>query len=303
MTLIVLLIVLVTERVALQSSFWQAQKYLDKYLNIALPKFNDAKNGSLSLLLLVSTPAVLTALFLHFFSNGFIYFLVSLLVLAICVGNQQARTYYRQYLNAMGRGDKEAQLLLHDNLSQLCQDRVGKTQASDDIQQDDSNESDAAKEEVDTPKETIGETLIWINFVYYAVPIFYFVLLGPAGVVLYATLLHLTKHRKSHEQDNQIDNKKLYQWLEWSFWLPSRLVSLGFMVVGHFSNGLETWLRYAADFSKSSREMLCEVATKADHLDSQPKADNAQHMVRLTKRNMILFIVFVALLTLYGRIV
>ena len=92
-------------------------------------------------------------------------------------------------------------------------------------------------------------------------------------------------------------------WLEWLFWVPSRFVSLGFMIVGHFSNGLETWLKYAVDYSKSARQMLCRVALKSEQYTEQLERNNAEHMVKLTKRNMVLFLVVVALLTLYGQIV
>ncbi len=91
--------------------------------------------------------------------------------------------------------------------------------------------------------------------------------------------------------------------MEWSYWLPSRLVSLGFMVVGNFTNGLETWLKYAVNFSKSSKEMLCQVAMASEKNTDFSEGNNAEHMVRLTKRNMGLFLVVVALLTLYGQVI
>lgn len=319
MTLIVLLIVLITERVALQTSFWQVSKYLNRYIEFALPHFQSAKPGTISLLILVAAPAAALAIILFFLNSGFIYFLVSLFVLAVCIGNAEARTLYRQYLNALGREDKEAQFLLHGKLAELCQDQLRTEQAkadgSDNADNSEELENDVAEVEAETTasresdylgpdeNESIGETLIWINFVYYATPIFYFVLLGTPFVLFYATLLYLTQHEKTKSTEANIDAEQLYKWLGWMFWLPSRLVSLGFMIVGHFSNGLETWLKYAANFSKSSREMLCKVATKSDHLDEKRLDNNAQHMVKLTKRNMILFIVFVALLTLYGQIV
>ncbi|MBU2919119.1 regulatory signaling modulator protein AmpE [Psychrosphaera sp. F3M07] len=304
MTLIVLLLVLITERVGLQASHWQVQTYLNYYISIALPKFSQVKASKISLLLFISAPAVVLYLVLHLLNNGLISFVVSLFILAICIGNPESRALYRQYLNAVSRDDKEAQVILHSKLAQtpLTDDAVDAE--IDDIEEKTTSDN----EDSSAVQETLGETLIWINFRYYAVPIFYFVLLGTPGVVLYSTLLYLVEF-KGIKQSEELENceahneKELRLWLEWSYWLPSRLVSLGFMVVGNFTNGLETWLKYAVNFSKSSKEMLCQVALESEKYTAFANDNNAEHMVKLTKRNMGLFIVVVALLTLYGQII
>lgn len=305
MTLIVLLLVLVTERVGFQATHWQVQTYLNYYISIALPKFSQVKASKLSLLLFISAPAVILYLSLHLLNSGLINFIASLLVLAICIGNPQSRAFYRQYLNAMSRGDKEAQVILHSKLAQTATILEGE-QAN--IETEDELNKSSNDIVIENKSETLGETLIWINFRYYAVPIFYFVLLGAAGVVLYSTLLYLVEFKgidKGEELENceAHNQKELTLWLEWSYWLPSRLVSLGFMVVGNFTNGLETWLKYAVNFSKSSKEMLCQVALASEKYTSFSNGNNAEHMVKLTKRNMGLFLVVVALLTLYGRVI
>jgi len=305
MTLIVLLLVLVTERVGLHASHWQVQTYLNYYISIVLPKFSQVKASKISLLLFIAAPAVILYLILHLFDSGLISFIVSLLILAICIGNPQSRALYRQYLNAVSRDDKEAQAILHSKLAQTptILENIG-ADTEDDTDADNSTDDEV----IENKPETLGETLIWINFRYYAVPIFYFVLLGIAGVVLYSTLLYLVEFKgidKSEELENceAHNQKELALWLEWSYWLPSRLVSLGFMVVGNFTNGLETWLKYAVNFSKSSKEMLCQVALASEKYTNFENGHNAEHMVKLTKRNMGLFLVVVALLTLYGRVI
>lgn len=224
-------------------------------------------------------------------------FLVGLAIVAVCVGNPNARLWYRQYLNALGREDEEAQSIIQCKLTDSCEDLVlEKTEGDHEEQVEQAKESNNGR-------ETLGETLIWINFRYYAAPIFYFVLFGIPGIVFYSTLLYLCEQSKKQQLIPPSQQKTMFTWLEWMFWVPSRFVSLGFMVVGHFSNGLETWLKYAADFSKSGRQMLCKVALKSEQYGDELVRNNAQHMVKLTKRNMVLFLVMVALLTLYGQIV
>lgn len=299
MTLIILLIVLVLERVALQGELWQVSHYLRNYCAMALPKVKSNKTSNWALLSLVAFPALAFALLLHFLNSSLFDFVFGLLIMAVCIGNPHARQLYRQYLNALGREDEEAQFILQNKLAKSCEGYVEEQK----VDTEEHSEQVKVAKNNHEQQETVGETLIWINFRYYAAPIFYFVILGVPGVVFYATLLFLAEHSKYNKAFHCDQQKTLNQWLEWLFWLPSRLVSLGFMVVGHFSNGLETWLKYAVDFSHPARTMLCKVALKSEQYGESLERNNAQHMVKLTKRNMILFLVVVALLTLYGQII
>ncbi len=297
MTLIILLFVLIVERVAFQGAAWQAPSFLKRYSDFALPYLTKVGNSTWAIFIFVAAPAVLLGFLLWFIDSTLFSFLLGLLVVAICIGNPEARLLYRQYLNAVGREDQEAQSIIQCQLSESCQGLVEKTQNVEHQEQ-----VEQAKAMRDAT-ETIGETLIWINFRYYAAPIFYFVLLGVPGIVFYTSLLYICQHSKQQDMFTDKQQTTLFKWLEWLFWVPSRFVSLGFMVVGHFSNGLETWLKYAADHAKSARQMLCQVALKSEQYTEQPERENAEHMVKLTKRNMVLFLVVVALLTLYGQIV
>lgn len=297
MTLIILLIVLVVERVALQSDRWQASYYISKYSDFIFPKFSQHKPSTWSALIIVATPAVVLGMLLFLLDSNLLDFLLGLAIVAICIGNPNARLLYRQYLNALGRKDEEAQSIIQCKLTDSCEGLVEEKSEGDHEEQ-----VEEAKK-LNNGRETLGETLIWINFRYYAAPIFYFVLFGIPGLVFYSTLLYIAEYSKTHDVLTAAQQKRIFRWLEWLFWIPSRFVSLGFMVVGHFSNGLETWLKYATDFSKSGREMLCKVALKSEQYGDELVRSNAQHMVKLTKRNMVLFLVVVALLTLYGQIV
>lgn len=297
MTLIILLFVLIVERVAFQGSAWQAPSLLKHYNDFALPYLTKAGNSMWAIFIFVAAPAVLLGFLLWFIDSTLFSFVLGLLVVAVCIGNPEARLLYRQYLNAMGREDQEAQSIIQCQLSESCEGLVEKTQNAE--HQEQVEQAKAIHDE----SETIGETLIWINFRYYAAPIFYFVLLGVPGIVFYTSLLYICQHSKQQDMFTDKQQTTLFKWLEWLFWVPSRFVSLGFMVVGHFSNGLETWLKYAADHAKSARQMLCQVALKSEQYSEQLERENAEHMVRLTKRNMVLFLVVVALLTLYGQIV
>lgn len=282
MTLIVLLLVLLVERVGLNSNSWQADRYVGWYTNKYANKVKD--DDSLSLLFFILIPAIVVGVVLFVLDSRLLDFIVSLLVLGVCIGHYPIRNLYRQYLNAKERNDEEAMAILHQNLSN--------------------------KNSPDDVNDTIGETLLWANFKFYAAPIFYYVVLGVPGVIFYTTLLFVTDEEKMEDHTS-----KLKTWQEWAFFVPARLVSLGFMFVGHFGSGLDAWLRLAGAVERPSREVLTEVAmaaegqTKAnDDSEQNPEQNldrihNAELMVRLAKRNMVLFLVVVALLTLYGQIV
>ena len=299
MTLIILLLVLVIERVGLNSDAWQASRYVNWYT----AKFgNKVKaDDSTGLLFFVLAPAVVVGVLLFVFDSRLLDFIVGLLVMGVCVGHYPVRSLYRQYLNAQERKDEEAMAIIHQQLSN--------------------------KRSVDDVSDSIGETLIWNNFKFYAAPIFFFVVLGIPGVIFYTTLLFLTESETPYQKQSATTHEKaaseesateeshpldiesepsahqdtLAKWLEWAHFVPARLVSVGFMFVGHFGSGLDAWLRTAGDIKKSPRSILTDIANAAEGI--APSNQNAEIMVRLAKRNMVLFLVVVALLTLYGQIV
>lgn len=342
MTLIILLLVLIIERVGLNSDSWQANRYVDWYASKYGDKVKEKDNTGL--LFFVLAPAVIIGVLLFILDSRLLDFIVGLLVMGVCVGHYPVRNLYRQYLNAQQRNDAEAMAIVHQQLSN--------------------------KESADDTKDTIGETLIWNNFKFYAAPIFFFVVLGVPGVVFYTTLLFLTIKEAPVDKANDLtklnedmmeessdaesegsseDNTSqhaltahqstLNKWLEWAHFVPARLVSIGFMFVGHFGSGLDAWLRLAGDIKKPARQIINNIAmaaegnpvssaqtapenntaqdiSSADSTHSQDEAEphinatqnnelhhNAEIMVRLAKRNMVLFLVVVALLTLYGQIV
>jgi AmpE protein len=292
MTLIILLMVLMVERVGLQSSTWQISSYIDSYVNRHAHRVKS--KDSLSLFVFVAAPAVIIGIIIYLLDSRLIEFLVGLFVLAVSIGYYPTRSLYRQYLNAQQRGDTEAAEIIHFKLQ-------GEPANTDDLV---SLEMDAEGEKPTTElnQPTIGETLIWINLQYYAAPIFYYVLFGIPGVLFYSTVLFLVNRGVNETLKEKEQETSLIAWHEWLMWMPSRFVSLGYMFVGHFGNGLDAWLRQAGNLANSSFKVVTQVALAAEGIAADKQSNNAEPMVRLAKRNMVLFIVVVALLTLFGGI-
>ena len=105
------------------------------------------------------------------------------------------------------------------------------------------------------------------------------------------------------EKTEQVDhfNRTVIFWVDW---LPVRLVSFGYMFVGHFSRALPTWLEYTFDVNKQPYRILAGVAQKSE--DFMVDADDCKAepclLVRLAKRTLLLFLAVISILILTGVI-
>ena len=96
----------------------------------------------------------------------------------------------------------------------------------------------------------------------------------------------------------------LQQLLFWLDWLPVRLTTFGYMMVGHFSKALPVWLESFFEFEKPAAQILGDVAKKSEDMmvDEQDCTAEPCLLVRLAKRNLLLLLAVIAVLTLSGVI-
>ena len=99
---------------------------------------------------------------------------------------------------------------------------------------------------------TIEETLIGAHYGVLA-PIFWFVLLGPSGAVLYR-LSYSLSHSWSAESNafHQVA-KKIFYWLDW---LPARFTAMSFAIAGDFEDALYCWRSQAASWHDHAQGIL-----------------------------------------------
>lgn len=85
-------------------------------------------------------------------------------------------------------------------------------------------------------------------------------------------------------------------------WLPVRITSFGYMFVGHFSKALPTWMENLFDVKKPAHKVLIDVAEKSEDIMLEDEDCTAEPclLVRLAKRNLLLMLAFIAILTLIG---
>jgi AmpE protein len=90
--------------------------------------------------------------------------------------------------------------------------------------------------------------------------------------------------------------------LFWVDWLPVRITSFGYMFVGHFSKAMPVWLENCFDFNKPTHQILIDVAVKSEDILVEEHDCTAEPclLVRLAKRNALLVLAVIAVLTLTG---
>lgn len=196
--------------------------------------------------------------------------LLSVIILGLCLGCPGYKRVYKDYLEAVGRGDEQACVHYSDALGVRC---------------------DGEK-----PIETVGQTLIWRNYQYFAAVIVLFVIGGAPLVLIYASVREVARL----ERDKDTSMAKLI--LGILDWIPARITALGYLVVGHFNHAFPVWLKYLLDVASHPRVILAEVALAAE--DSNKSAERCVNepacMVRLAKRNVLFFLTLIALASLAG---
>ena len=91
-------------------------------------------------------------------------------------------------------------------------------------------------------------------------------------------------------------------------WLPARAVTLGFLVVGHFSRATSVWLEKLTNVAEDTPAVLWSVARQAEIIEAGDSATcsrmtacaHVQAGVKLAKRNIIFILVITSVLTITG---
>lgn len=273
MTLISLLLVLLVERVTTKSQYWQASYYVDKYINnIETRGWFASSSASWLLVLLIFVPVIIVYLIVQEFSGGLIELVLSTAILMVCVGCPAIRATYKCYLQAANRGDLQACSMYED---QISGDNKGST--------------------------SFGLSLIWQNYRHYTAVILWFAIFGAAGAILYVLVRELAEKLTD---DNQQATDQVNGILKIMDWVPVRVTALGFLLVGHFSRAFSTWLSYLPDTSVAAKTLLLEVAKQAEEVepDERDCTEEPCILVRLAKRNVMLLLMVIAVLTLTGWI-
>ncbi|QBY04844.1 regulatory signaling modulator protein AmpE [Thalassotalea sp. HSM 43] len=280
MSLISLLIALAAERVMVSKN-WHFDTYFISYVKLVrgfVSKGEISKNRG-NILAFAVVPALILWGLLEFFDSGLVEFIVSTLLLIICLGSNTARESYKNFLNAAMRGDEVA--VSHYQME---------------LQNGQQSE-----------QESFGQTLVWVNYRYYMAVMLMFIFFGIAAVVFYRLLVATNSAVRNGNDEPilpEIAVEKSGSLLSVIDFIPVRFVALGYMLVGHFSRALTYWLEGMLNTHITNRRYLCEVAKTSEEITIEEGDLTAEpgFLVRLAKRNVMLLLAATAFMTMAGVI-
>ncbi len=278
MSLISLLIALAAER-HLSSSVWQFNHYYKIYLawwKKTSKQANFLQNETKTLGF-IALPTAIVAIVTSFIDDGVLHFLLSTLVLVVCFGCVKSRDAFKCFLRAAFRGEITT---CEMNRQQLLQDKGLEEQG-------------------------FGQSLVWLNYRYYVAIMLSFIAFGAAGAVFYRLLTTLIE--QNHDTEVTISEqvlKSCQQTLAFIDWLPVRITAFGYMFVGNFTKAFPSWLESLYDFKSTPNQVLINIAQVAEDYSVDEHDCTAEPclLVRLAKRNVLLMLSVVSILTILGII-
>jgi len=141
-------------------------------------------------------------------------------------------------------------------------------------------------------EEEVGEYLVQVNGQLFAV-IFWYVALGPLGALLYRLV--------SLAQNQETTNRPARVLTDIYDWLPVRITSILYMLVGNFQAGLVHYSKLFFSMPKKNKELLsrCGLAALGCGKESATLLPDAEYLV---EHAVILLLVLFALFTMVAWI-
>ena len=280
MALFSLLVAILVERLKFLPPSWQ----LDSLLHLYSKAFFGEKqlNSDVMMALALLLPAFAVQVIM-WAANGVIWGGLSLLlwvgISILCFSHLKQRKLFKRYMRAACRGDSQACYHFADAL-------------------DPSVSLEAVSEEELGSK--VGQSAAWLNYRFYGAVALFLIFLGPAGAVFYCT----ARYFSDENQENELELPLVEDVLTLLDWLPSRIFAFGYVLSGQFSQASAQWWQYAFNVRSTARDIVTQVA-----LAAEPQPDTSATpictqatlaLLQLSKRNFILLLVCLSLLTIFG---
>lgn len=280
MALFSLLVAIMVERLKLLPKSWQLESFLGLYSSQLFGPKQLKSDAMMALALILPAAAVLilswsvAGIFL-----GGLSLLLWVAIAILCFSHQKQRVAFKRYMQAACRGDSQACYHFAEEL--------------------DCKRSIEAVSEKDLG-EKVGQSVAWINYRFYGAVALYLIFLGPAGAVLYCTVRYFEDENRLQELELPLVANALMI-LDW---LPSRVFAFGFVLSGQFSQAFSSWRKLALSVDHSARDIVTQVAVDAEPNVISSTApvcvQSTLALLQLSKRNFILLLTVLSLLTIFG---
>ena len=290
MTLISLLIVLMLEHFFKVSSVlemdFKSQDWFLRWHQWIATKFHYHWFENWSGIAIIIGIPVLFVYLISDLDSGFIFWLLQLaltiLVLAYCLGPIEQNEHLRKYFDAVDREDLQS---AYEHIVGCLNLKSGKSEPED--------------------IQSLGRMVTRLilsqsNYRYFAV-LMYFVLLGPAGALLYR-LTHTFEFSVRDVESSPFRDKliKLRKTLDW---LPARLTGFLYSLAGDFTGAISKLKEYMLQDDEQNEHLLEETGLGALGVKSDVCTniiDENNEALALVSRSVVVLIVFIAILTVFG---
>lgn len=232
----------------------------------------------LQFILILALPVSLllaTQILLHDFLFNLPGFIFGVIVFIYCLGPACLSTDIEAYIQARTLGDEDEALHYAGTITD--------TAASS---SPDQQTSDVTRAILNIANERIFATIFW------------FVVLGPFGAMLYRLISELSK---------QIESDELAEFSEFIHgimaWLPARMLAAGYALSGNFDGAFHAYKdkAFTADISQGNKEILVSTGLGAMHnLEIANELASVYAAQALVMRAVIVWIGILAIMTLGG---
>ncbi len=301
MNLIALIIGLFLERLVTHLLHLREPRWLDAYFDWGLERSRHMGAwlqtlAVIAIILIPVLPVLLVAIAFRDVLNDLPYLLFAILLLIFSLGPRDLQEEVRGFCDARIKGDEDES------------GRSAKALTESNIPLDPGERELAVEEAV---------LFQAVNRIFAVV--FWFMVLGPVGAWMFR-VTDLFRRRWSFEaarlrekNDEAIVAGDSISWIHGLLiWVPSRLLAIGYAIVGSFDGAFSAWRAYAKArrsnlrYYIKTRELLAAVGQGAleeirgDLSDEDPQVCSARAAIRLVKRALFVWVFAIAVLTLLG---
>ncbi|MFO7594248.1 MAG: regulatory signaling modulator protein AmpE [Pseudomonadota bacterium] len=286
MALIAIIISLVVERFLGSMEEFRRFEWFRRYAAWLMPRLTGSflLNGPLGLILLLLLPLGVVAVADYYLSQGWLVLglAFAVLVLLFSFGPTDLEAEVEAYLDAHERGDEES---ARRHAAELLGAKLPEEPAL-------------------MTRRIIESTLVEANERLLAV-LFWFILLGPVGALLYRLTSQMCRYIDAGEQGELA--AAVYRLHAILAWLPARMCALIYALAGSFTDALKAWGEQQGQWYENSRAVLIASGLGAlgyQHGDETSPVENEIGMVRetldLVRRAVLVLLAVIALFTLSG---
>ncbi|MBI3560295.1 MAG: regulatory signaling modulator protein AmpE [Gammaproteobacteria bacterium] len=291
MKFLAILIGVAMELYVLRLQQWRQFSWFSRYTDAMLRLMQSltSREGPLGVLLVILPPViVISALqfgldYQYYVNKLWVIFELgfSTLLLVYCMGPRDPIRMVDEYINAMERGDvRAAQAQVEQLLGRIVTEPV----------------EDYAPRLKEILLLRVNDNIIG--------PLFWFVLIGPVGALLFRLSCELEMRFGHMTGGFTAASKDLYRIVSW---LPARICALGYAFAGSFVDTIANWQRVSDLWSIDNEKFLIRSGLGAvgdihDEDEDFSALQSLANVLALVKRTVLILLVLLAVMIIVGLI-